>query len=156
MIIVDGCRKILSTAIALLRRETEMDVRTFLLTFMEIVGGASGRKCIMSDGALTIANAVHNVFPSAHQLFCYIHIISYVIKCFPSSTSFRHYFIAMYTCIYWKYLAESKLIRINDQPFFHYISSFILPNACKWINSRMPGAATYSIHDRVWWSPCID
>ncbi|KER24210.1 hypothetical protein T265_08057 [Opisthorchis viverrini] len=49
LLIVDGCRKSLPVVIGFLWRETEADVRTFLLTFLEFVGGGSLVKCIMSD-----------------------------------------------------------------------------------------------------------
>ncbi|KER26777.1 hypothetical protein T265_13940 [Opisthorchis viverrini] len=147
LLIVDGCRKSLPVAIGFLWRETEADVRTFLLTFLEFVGSASLVKCIMSDGALAIGNAIASVFPFAYHLLCRVHILRNVIKRFPRSQSFTRFFVAMHTSRLWKYLAFLELIRLNDPPFFMYINSFLLPNASKWASCRMPRVANYGIHD---------
>lgn len=119
LLVVDGSRRSLPVALGFLWRETEADVSTFLQTFFEFVGGSLDVKCIFSDGAPAIANAINNVIPFAVHLLCRVHIIRNVIKRFPQSESFRLFFIAMHTMNFWRYLASLEHIRINDPSFFH-------------------------------------
>lgn len=81
LLIVDGFLKSLHVANGFLWRKTAVDIRQFLRAFMNFTTGRSVVRCVQADGALTIGNAIADVFASVHHLLCQVNIIRNGLIC---------------------------------------------------------------------------